>query len=72
MLMHQRSGTPRVARDTRVRIQGAAVPAAWHANWLPRFENHVARLRRAEARLVPGLGVVPAETLVLPPPASRP
>lgn len=72
MLMHQRSGTPRVARDTRVRIQGAAVPATWRANWLPRFESLVARLQRAEARLVPGLGTVPAEMLVLPPTVARP
>jgi hypothetical protein len=70
MLMHHRSGTPRVARDTRVRIQGAAVPAAWRANWLPRFESLTARLQRAEGRVVPGIGTGPAETVVLPPAAA--
>ncbi|MBB4637481.1 hypothetical protein [Longimicrobium terrae] len=71
MLMLQRTSAPPVTRETRIQIQGAGVPAAWRANWLPRLENLVARLRRADARLIPGIGTVPAENLSLPPAAAR-
>lgn len=67
MLMLQRTAETRAARDTRTRISGAAVPASWRANWLPRFESLVARLQRADPRPLQGIGTVPAETLVLPP-----
>lgn len=72
MLMLQRTSGPPVTRETRIQIQGAAVPPAWRANWLPRFENLVARLRRADARLIPGIGTVPAEDLMMPPAAAKP
>jgi hypothetical protein len=68
MLMLQRGTVgPVPARDTKTILRGAAVPAARRANWLPRFESLVARLRRSGAREVQGVGRVPTEVLVLPP-----
>jgi hypothetical protein len=66
MLMLQRVGEVSVRQDVRTRISGAVVPVSWRADWLPRFESLVARLKRADPRGIPGIGMVPAETLVLP------
>lgn len=65
LTVHATAGTV-PNRDAVVRVQAAEGPAAWIDTEERRAEAMVRRLRRANARYVPGFGFVPAVRLTVP------